>query len=175
MSRITHSLVGYDRASAAIVEEFDVPDAALSKAKELARVPADDPSAIMCYPLDASRARDLAHLLRAQIDVKQRDYFLEGYAYEFADDAEFRPDALDWSVWIHNDAEKHHVKVTVARSTLDAYASQHGHKDQRAVIDLLNARIDDEVAKTIARAFDDGRAASGRLELTDKDLRVILM
>jgi hypothetical protein len=173
MSRITHSLVGYNRASAAIVEEFDVPDAVLSKARELACVPADDPGAIMCYALDDSRARDLANLLHAKIDIEQCDYFLEGYAYEFADDAEFRPEALDWSVWIRNDIEKKHVKVTVARRTLDDYASSHGHKDHRAVIDLLNARINGDVAKTIARGLDDGRAASGQLELTEEDLGAI--
>ena len=46
--------------------------------------------------------------------------------------------------------KKHHVKVTVARTTLDDYASNHGHKDHRAVIDLLNARIKDQVHETSA-------------------------
>ena len=80
MSRITHSLVGYDRLSERLAEEFDVPDTVLPRAKELAKVPADDPDAVMCYPLDASRARRLADLLDARIDTKRRDYFLEGFA-----------------------------------------------------------------------------------------------
>ena len=93
MSRITHSLVGYDRRSERVADEFDVPDAVLPRAKELARVPADDPDAIMCYPLDASGARDLADILKARIDPERRDYFLEGCCeapvnrYQFADDA----------------------------------------------------------------------------------------
>jgi len=80
MNGLIHSLVGYDRISERVAEEFDVPDAVLPRAKELAGVPADDPDAIMCYPLDASRARDLADLIKARIDTEHRDYFLEGAA-----------------------------------------------------------------------------------------------
>jgi hypothetical protein len=80
MSGLTHSLVGYDRLSEGVAEEFDVPDAVLPRAKQLAGVAADDPDAVMCYPLDASRARDLADLIKARIDTERRDYFLEGLA-----------------------------------------------------------------------------------------------
>jgi hypothetical protein len=80
MSRITHSLVGYDRISERLAEEFDVPDAVLPRAKKLAGVPADDPEAIMCYQLDASGARDLADLIKARINTERSDYFLEGFA-----------------------------------------------------------------------------------------------
>ena len=79
MSHITHSLVGYDRLSERVAEEFDVPDAVLPKAKELARVPADDPDAVMCYPMDALAARSLAAFLKARIDPERCDYFLEGF------------------------------------------------------------------------------------------------
>jgi hypothetical protein len=92
MSGVTHSLVGYDRGSERVAEEVDVPAAVLAQAKKLARVPADDPDAIMCYPLDASAARSLARLLQTGVDIERRDYFLEGFAddrsqYELADDA----------------------------------------------------------------------------------------
>jgi hypothetical protein len=80
MSQVAHSLVGYDRVTACVVEEFDVSDAVLPRAKELARVPADDPEAMMCYPLDPSVARALADMLDARIDTERRDYFLEGFA-----------------------------------------------------------------------------------------------
>jgi hypothetical protein len=80
MSRIIHSLVGYDRVTERVAEEFDIPDAVLPRAKHLARVPDDDPEAVMCYPLDASGARDLAAVLKARIDTDRRDYFLEGFA-----------------------------------------------------------------------------------------------
>ena len=82
MSHITHSLVGYDRSTERLAEEFDVPEAVLPKAKELARVPDDDPDAMMCYPLDRSGARRLADILKARIDPEQRDYFLEGFKGE---------------------------------------------------------------------------------------------
>jgi len=82
MNRTTHSLVGYDRRTERVVEEYDVPDSVLPRAKKLARVPADDPEAIMCYPLDPSKAHDLAHILNARIDTDRRDYFLEGFNAE---------------------------------------------------------------------------------------------
>ena len=66
MSRITHTLVGYDRLTERVSEEFEVPDAVLARAKELADVPADDPDAIMCYPLDAARAHALAEMLNSE-------------------------------------------------------------------------------------------------------------
>ncbi len=179
MSRITHSLVGYDRRSECVAEEFDVPDTVLPRAKELAHVPDDDPDAIMCYPLDASDAQDLADMLRARVDPERRDYFLEGFAdaeasYEFADDATFGPDSLKWSVWIHNDAEKDHIKVSVRRATLDDYARQHGHQDHSEVIDLLNARIKNQVPAIVNRAIDNGRATAGSLELNGRDLAAVL-
>jgi hypothetical protein len=79
MSRNTHSLVGYDRRTERVAEEFDVPDAVLPKAKELARAPADDPDAIACYRLGSSEAQVLAEMLNANIDTERRDYFLEGF------------------------------------------------------------------------------------------------
>ena len=79
MSGIEHSLVGYDRLTERVAEQFDVPQAILPMAKKLARVPVDDTDAIMCYPLDARAARDLAALLNAKIDTDLRDYFLEGF------------------------------------------------------------------------------------------------
>jgi len=82
MSRVTHSLVGYDRASERVAEEFEVPEAVLSKAKVLARVPADDPNAMMCYRLHPAEARELAGLLAMAINPERHDYFLEGHAFE---------------------------------------------------------------------------------------------
>jgi len=80
MSQITHSLVGYDRNTERVAEEFDVPEAALPRAKQLARVLDDDPEAIRCYSLEAAGARELAALLGAKIDPDRNDYFLEGFA-----------------------------------------------------------------------------------------------
>ena len=82
MSRVTHRLVGYDRITERVAEEFGIPDGVLPRAKELAGVPADDPDAVMCYRLDASAAHDLADILKARIDTERRDYFLEGFAAE---------------------------------------------------------------------------------------------
>jgi hypothetical protein len=80
LSRITHSFVGYDRLTERVAGEYDVPDSVLPRAKKLARVPADDPDAIMCYPLDPSGAHYIADTLKARIDLERHDYFLEGFA-----------------------------------------------------------------------------------------------
>ena len=77
MNRIIHTLVGYDRATERLAAEFDVPEAVLDRAKRLAGVTANDPDATMCYPLDASCARDLAGILGVGVDTERRDYFLE--------------------------------------------------------------------------------------------------
>ncbi|MGH7039515.1 MAG: DUF7683 domain-containing protein [Stellaceae bacterium] len=181
MTRITHSLVGYDRLSERVAEEFDVPDAVLPRAVELARVPADDPDAIRCYPLDARRAHDLAGILKVSIDTGRCDYFMEGFAtvemsYEFADDAGFGSElySMEYSVWIHDDKKKDHVKVIVERRALDDYDSQHGHRGHLVVIDLLNKRIRKQVQEMVNRAIDDGRATAGHLELNEHDLGAML-
>jgi hypothetical protein len=80
MSDITHRLVGYDRQTERVVDEYDVPDDVLPKAKIIAHVPADDPEAALCYQLAENEARDLAGFLNASINPAQRDYFLEGFA-----------------------------------------------------------------------------------------------
>jgi hypothetical protein len=80
MSDITHRLVGYDRETERVVDEYDVPDDLLPQAKNIAHVPVDDPEAAMCYQLAENEARDLAGFLRASIDPARRDYFLEGFA-----------------------------------------------------------------------------------------------
>ncbi len=80
MSGIAHCLVGYDRATERVADEYVVPEAILPEAKVLARVPANDPDAAMCYPLRPAAARDLAGIIHAAIDTGQRDYFLEGFA-----------------------------------------------------------------------------------------------
>ena len=82
MKRLVHSLVGYDRLTEGVVEEYTVPEAVLPAAKMLARVPDDDPDALMCYSLDALQARDLAGILKIGIDTDRRDYFLEGAGAE---------------------------------------------------------------------------------------------
>jgi len=98
MSALTHSLVGYDRATERVVDEYRVPDRVLARAKQLAKVPSGDPDAMMCYPLDASQARDLAEILEVRIDAERYDYFLEGFAAERGGDKRIKLDEHDLSV-----------------------------------------------------------------------------
>lgn len=76
---IGHRLVGYDRATDRVADEHNIPANLMYWAKKLAQVPADDPEAAMCYPLDFASARDLAYELGASTDQKNA-YFLEGFA-----------------------------------------------------------------------------------------------
>lgn len=189
MNRITHSLVGYDRRTERVAEEFEVPDCALPRAKQLAHVPADDPDAIMCYPLNASGAHDLAAILNARIDTERRDYFLEGFgmSYEFADDAAFRPPSQEmprdgslapmrweWGVWIHNDATREKIYVLVTREILDEYAAKSGLHGHSAILRMLNEQIRGRVQRTVNQAIDDGRATAGCLKLNEHDLGTML-
>ena len=100
MSVLTHSLVGYDRTTERVVEEYEVPDQVLARAKQLARVPAEDPDAMMCYPLGASEARDLADVLNARIDTDRRHYFLEGFSGESASAQSVELDKHDLGVML---------------------------------------------------------------------------
>jgi len=79
MSNVGHRLVGYDRTTDRVADEHDIPDNLMRWAKALAQVPADDPEAAMCYPLNNAAARDLAGAIGAAADPKN-EYFLEGFA-----------------------------------------------------------------------------------------------
>lgn len=80
MSAIGHRLVGYSRATERVADEHDIPGNLMNWAKGLAHVPADDPEAAMCYPLDNRAARDLAGAVGAAADTAKNEYFLEGFA-----------------------------------------------------------------------------------------------
>ena len=77
---ITHRLVGYDRVSACVAVEYDVPDHLLALAKGIARVGADDPQAVLCYRLDDLQAHDLAAAIGAKIVGNHLNFYLEGFA-----------------------------------------------------------------------------------------------
>ena len=76
----TQRLVGYDRATELVAEEFPIAPEKLLKARELAHVPADDPDVTGCYRLSAEEAQELAWVIEARVDPSRRDYFLEGFA-----------------------------------------------------------------------------------------------
>jgi hypothetical protein len=80
MSNIGHRLVGYDRVSERVADEHDIPVSLMTLAKRLAHIPAQDPEAAMCYPLEAMAVRELAAALGAATDTAKNDYFLEGFA-----------------------------------------------------------------------------------------------
>jgi hypothetical protein len=77
---ITHRLVGYDRTSGHVAVEYDIPDCLLERAKRVASVGADDPQAVLCYPLDKLQALGVAGAIGADIDPDQLNFYLEGFA-----------------------------------------------------------------------------------------------
>jgi hypothetical protein len=76
----TQRLVGYDRGTDLVAEEFPIAVEKLPRARELAHVPADDPDVTGCYRLSAEAARELAWIIEARVDPDRKDYFLEGFA-----------------------------------------------------------------------------------------------
>ena len=76
----TQRLVGYDRATELVAEEFPIAPEKLPKARELAHVPADDPEVTGCYRLSAEEAQELAWIIEARVDPERREHFLEGFA-----------------------------------------------------------------------------------------------
>lgn len=76
----TQRLVGYDRGTELVAEEFVIAPKNLPRARELAHVPIDDPEVTGCYRLSADAARQLAWVIEARIDPDRLDYFLEGFA-----------------------------------------------------------------------------------------------
>lgn len=81
MSDITHRLVGYDRATERVVDEYALPEERLPEARRIAHVPDDDPDVAQCYSLGSNEARDLAGFIGVSVSP-DRDYFLEGFAAE---------------------------------------------------------------------------------------------
>jgi hypothetical protein len=80
MSNVGHRLVGYDRITERVADEHDIPDNLMTWAKGLAHVPADDPEAAMCYPLETTAARHLSGAVGGAANTDKNDYFLEGFA-----------------------------------------------------------------------------------------------
>jgi len=78
--QVIHRLVGYDRRTDRPRVRFDVPNTVLPQAKRIAQVPEDDPEAMWSYPLSQTQARHLAHLIGAQIDPGESEFFLESFA-----------------------------------------------------------------------------------------------
>jgi hypothetical protein len=76
----TQRLVGYDRTSELVVEEFLVSADLLPRVRQIAHVPDDDPEVTQCYRLSSAEAREIAWTIEARIDPDKRDYFLEGFA-----------------------------------------------------------------------------------------------
>jgi hypothetical protein len=75
----TQRLVGYDRITELVAEEFPIEPEKLARARELAHVPMDDPEVTGCYRLTSKEAQELAWVIEARIDPDRRDYFLEGF------------------------------------------------------------------------------------------------
>jgi hypothetical protein len=74
-----HRLTGYDKKTERLVFEYDIPPSKLRRAKELANVPRDDPSAVGSYPLDPSQARHVARLINQMVNIDRYSWFLEPF------------------------------------------------------------------------------------------------
>lgn len=85
MTEIIHRLVGYNRSTGMVADEYDIPGIHLEFAKRVAGVPADDPEAVLCYRLTGQQARDIAGAIGATIDVDAFNFYIEGFAATISD------------------------------------------------------------------------------------------
>lgn len=63
-----------------VAAEYDVPRIHLEFAKRVAKVPADDPEAVLCYRLTGQQARDIAGAIGVAIDADAFNFYMEGFA-----------------------------------------------------------------------------------------------
>jgi hypothetical protein len=77
--KVIHRLVGYDRRTDQGKQRFDIPDTRLRDAKEIARVPDDDPDAVWSYRMSDAQARRVAKLVGGKLD-RDAEFFLEAFA-----------------------------------------------------------------------------------------------
>lgn len=82
MTQVIHRLVGYDRRTDRMTDQFDIPDHLFSDAKKIAKVHADDPGASWSYPLDGVQTKQLASLIGSRVTLKHAEYFLEAFSVE---------------------------------------------------------------------------------------------
>jgi hypothetical protein len=75
--RITHRLVGYDRATDQLAVEIDIPPLLETLCFKIAAVAYDDPGAVFSYCLNLQRLEILAFLLDLVVDPDRLEYFLE--------------------------------------------------------------------------------------------------
>jgi len=73
-------LIGYDRASEFLAEQYDVPPGQAVAAKRAAGVAPAEGELMADWPLSDSKAREIASLINARINLKRCEYFLESYA-----------------------------------------------------------------------------------------------
>jgi hypothetical protein len=73
----SHKLVGYDRKTDWVAEEYDIPPQQFDVVRRVAGVASSDPSAAGNYPLDAPAAQEVGKIIGVSVDTKSMDYFLE--------------------------------------------------------------------------------------------------
>jgi hypothetical protein len=85
-AKIAHSVIAYDRATEELALELPIPLFLDTLAVKIARVPPEDKYGALSYLLDARAVDIFRFLLGLNVDMSNRDYFLEptiGYATSF--------------------------------------------------------------------------------------------
>ena len=72
-------LVGYDRKTDRLTEEFEIPAAAFPLAKRTAGIDPESQGPFGDYPLSDEKAVRLAHQIGLTIAPARNEYFLETY------------------------------------------------------------------------------------------------
>jgi hypothetical protein len=88
--KAVHRLVGYDRTTDRIKEQFDVPAEFPAEIKRIAGVADDDPEAAWSYPLSPNQAQAIARIICARIGAQGLEFFVEPFADATAENVAVR-------------------------------------------------------------------------------------
>lgn len=86
VAKIAHSVIAYDRATEELAVELPIPLFLDTLAVKIARVPPEDKYGVLSYLLESRAVDTFRFLLGLDVDMSNRDYFLEptvGYATSF--------------------------------------------------------------------------------------------
>jgi hypothetical protein len=76
VTELIHHLVGYDRITEKVVDQYDIPSEKWDAVRRIIRADDDDPSVIEVYPVDGKTARHIVEIIHERIR-SDLDYFIE--------------------------------------------------------------------------------------------------
>ncbi|HEY1931787.1 MAG TPA: hypothetical protein VGG99_07245 [Acetobacteraceae bacterium] len=80
--RAVYKVVGYDRQTEKLAVTFDVPWTQIAQAQSIAGIETRDDMQAGDWELTPQQSLEIAHLIRAPLDLARYDFFLEPYVLD---------------------------------------------------------------------------------------------